>query len=416
MILYKYCANGNDFLIFHTFVRRDYSELARALCHRFSGIGADGLVVVLPCEADSSLDSSALADSSARVAYEWDFYNADGSSANMCGNASRCVAHYAYSMGLAGAKHSFLSKAGIIRVSVEADGKNAESKSAKSDKSANFTKTDQPQSPERSAKTAIVSSNLGVYKDFREIGALADNAGAKLDSALLKEVESTQGLAQDLCAASWFYLNTGVPHLVCFVEKRNIIEALRTKQEPIYTPLFALLRALRQAYNANVNIACLDSGLGCSADFGLDSSARESSANAAPNNTSNQALSKIYLATYERGVEDITLACGTGMAACFVVGKMHNISARALLIPPSLEPLEIWSESAAGAENMDPASSVDSSALESKNTKTKNAESKSAESARDTKKAIKAIAAKEGKEAILIKGRVHCVALCDAYV
>ncbi|OBV29948.1 hypothetical protein BKN38_04460 [Helicobacter sp. CLO-3] len=413
MILYKYCANGNDFLIFHTFVRRDYAPLARALCHRFSGIGADGLVVVLPCEADSAdsrdlrgADSSAFVDSSARVAYEWDFYNADGSSANMCGNASRCVAHYAYSVGLAGAKHSFLSKAGIIRVSVEADGKNAESKNAES-------KSAQPQSPERTAKTAIVSSNLGVYKDFREIGALADNAGIKLDSALLKEVESTQGLARDLCAASWFYLNTGVPHLVCFVRKRDIIEALRTKQEPIYTPLFALLRALRQAYNANVNIACLDSSLDSGA---RESDMLESSANAAPNNTSNQALSKIYLATYERGVEDITLACGTGMAACFVVGKMHNISEPALLIPPSLEPLEIWSESAAGAGNMDSASSLDFSAPESRNAKTKNAESKSAESARDTKKAIKAIAAKEGKEAILIKGRVHCVALCDAYV
>jgi len=26
--------------------------------------------------------------------FEWEFYNADGSHANMCGNASRCVAHF----------------------------------------------------------------------------------------------------------------------------------------------------------------------------------------------------------------------------------------------------------------------------------------------------------------------------------
>ena len=44
----KYNASGNDFVIFHTFEEKDYSELAKKLCHRQKGIGADGLIVLIP--------------------------------------------------------------------------------------------------------------------------------------------------------------------------------------------------------------------------------------------------------------------------------------------------------------------------------------------------------------------------------
>ena len=80
MKITKYSANGNDFIIFIAQKKIDRSELAKKLCHRQNGIGADGLVVVLP---NKDYD------------FEWDFYNADGSHANMCGNASRAVAHFA---------------------------------------------------------------------------------------------------------------------------------------------------------------------------------------------------------------------------------------------------------------------------------------------------------------------------------
>ena len=55
----KYNANGNDFIIFHTLLEQNYSSLAISLCDRINGVGADGLVVVLPSqEAD----------------FKWDFY------------------------------------------------------------------------------------------------------------------------------------------------------------------------------------------------------------------------------------------------------------------------------------------------------------------------------------------------------
>ena len=48
MTVTKYSANGNDFVIFIAQEHVDTSELARTLCHRQNGVGADGMVVVLP--------------------------------------------------------------------------------------------------------------------------------------------------------------------------------------------------------------------------------------------------------------------------------------------------------------------------------------------------------------------------------
>lgn len=78
---------GNDFIFFENPDNNeiDYSSLAIKLCHRQLGIGADGIIAVLPSEA---------ADLRMRI------INADGSEANMCGNAIRCYAKYAWERGL----------------------------------------------------------------------------------------------------------------------------------------------------------------------------------------------------------------------------------------------------------------------------------------------------------------------------
>lgn len=72
---------GNDFIILDEAggAVKDAPQLARALCRRHRGIGADGLISVLADRLPR-----------ARVV----FYNADGSRAEMCGNGLRCVAHY----------------------------------------------------------------------------------------------------------------------------------------------------------------------------------------------------------------------------------------------------------------------------------------------------------------------------------
>ncbi|WP_310442212.1 diaminopimelate epimerase [Sulfurimonas sp.] len=104
MTISKYSANGNDFVIFHTFVKKDRSFLAKKLCHRQDGVGADGLIVLVPHE---------------KYDFEWQFYNSDGSEAEMCGNGSRACAHYASANELAPKKMSFLTLAGVINAEVD---------------------------------------------------------------------------------------------------------------------------------------------------------------------------------------------------------------------------------------------------------------------------------------------------------
>ena len=91
MTVVKYDASGNDFVIFHSDQEKDYSSLAQKLCNRETGIGADGLIVIVPHD---TLD------------FKWLFYNSDGSYAAMCGNGTRACAHYAYTHNLAPKKNS----------------------------------------------------------------------------------------------------------------------------------------------------------------------------------------------------------------------------------------------------------------------------------------------------------------------
>ncbi|MDL2236233.1 diaminopimelate epimerase [Christensenellaceae bacterium OttesenSCG-928-K19] len=75
---------GNDFILTEE-VMPDYSTAAQALCARRLSVGADGLVVVSPSTA---------ADVRMRI------FNADGSEAEMCGNAIRCFARYVHDRGI----------------------------------------------------------------------------------------------------------------------------------------------------------------------------------------------------------------------------------------------------------------------------------------------------------------------------
>ena len=199
MTVSKYSANGNDFVIFHSETKVDRSELAREICHRQDGVGADGLIVIVP---------------NADYDFEWQFYNSDGSTAEMCGNGSRACAHYAFVHDLAPKKMSFLTEAGVINAEVDGD---------------------------------MVLSELTP------------------PVILEKDIEFN--------GKNWWKIDTGVPHMVGFTENIEEFDILKAKE-------------LREKYNANVNIAFVDG-------------------------------KNLRVRTYERGVEAETLACGTGMAACY---------------------------------------------------------------------------------------------------
>ncbi|BFR48351.1 diaminopimelate epimerase [Nitratidesulfovibrio sp. HK-II] len=109
--IHKLHGCGNDFVFIDNRALRlplaAMPDWARAVCRRAFGVGADGLVFLDETPKDREGD------------YIWHFYNADGSRAEMCGNASRCAALLAVELGFAGPKHVFGTDAGLIRA--EAD-------------------------------------------------------------------------------------------------------------------------------------------------------------------------------------------------------------------------------------------------------------------------------------------------------
>src|SRR5271169_3214800 len=80
----KMTGSGNDFIIIDNralkLEKERGRELARLACRRRMSVGADGLIFI---ENDSEAD------------FRWQFFNADGSEAEMCGNGARCAARFA---------------------------------------------------------------------------------------------------------------------------------------------------------------------------------------------------------------------------------------------------------------------------------------------------------------------------------
>jgi len=92
---------GNDYIYINGIEQAvsNSSELAVRLSNRHFGIGSDGLVIIHPSE---------VAD------FRMQMFNSDGSEAEMCGNATRCVGKYVFDNGLTTKKEITLeTKAGI---------------------------------------------------------------------------------------------------------------------------------------------------------------------------------------------------------------------------------------------------------------------------------------------------------------
>ena len=78
---------GNDYIYVNGFEEKieNPAEFAITWSDRHKGIGSDGLVLILP---------------SAYCDFRMQMLNADGSEAEMCGNAARCIGKYVYEKGL----------------------------------------------------------------------------------------------------------------------------------------------------------------------------------------------------------------------------------------------------------------------------------------------------------------------------
>jgi len=213
----KVSGTGNDFIIIDNrggaVPEKEQQELTKKLCIRKFSVGADGIIF---------LKESSKAD------IGWDFYNADGSRADMCGNGARCAARFAHLNGMGDARISLETLAGIVNAKIV------------NEKSVSVT----VQSP----------------------------SSIQLDFPLSVENKSLEVST----------VNTGVPHVV--------LDAKQVEGDDVKS----LGRAIREHSEfkpdgANVSfITVLD-------------------------------RQNVRTTTYERGVEDFTLACGTGAMAVAVI-------------------------------------------------------------------------------------------------
>ncbi|GHT76086.1 diaminopimelate epimerase [Bacteroidia bacterium] len=92
---------GNDYVYVDGFQEnvKNPEALAIQISDRHKGIGSDGLVLILPSDTCD---------------FRMRMFNADGSEAQMCGNASRCVGKYVYDAGYTDKKTiSLETKAGV---------------------------------------------------------------------------------------------------------------------------------------------------------------------------------------------------------------------------------------------------------------------------------------------------------------
>jgi diaminopimelate epimerase len=218
---------GNDFVMIENLDRSIEltPERIAALCHRHTGIGADGLMLL---EKPTKEERRRHAGLDARMVY----FNADGSRAEMCGNGARCFAAFALRHDLGGDDRvRFLTDAGVIDAVC---------------RGGNYT------------------IQMTPAHDLRLGGQVALASGR----------------------AVVHYLNTGVPHAVRFVKDVSKVAIREEGRELRFHPEWGPKGA-----NANfVEIRAADEPL--------------------------------LIRTYERGVEDETLACGTGVTAAAIAAHL----------------------------------------------------------------------------------------------
>ncbi len=216
----KLSGSGNDFILVDNrqgeLAGLDLADAARRLCRRRFSVGADGFIAIEKADG---------AD------FRWQFFNADGSSAEMCGNGGRCAARYACERGIAGPRLVFDTLAGRIRAEV-------------------------------------------------------CGRRVKLELPLPKDLRGSLSVPLASGALEGDFLNTGVPHFVIPVEDLEGVEVETLGRQIRFHPMFA---------PAGTNV-----------DF-IRQNGRDG----------------ISIRTYERGVEQETLACGTGAVAAVLVASVR---------------------------------------------------------------------------------------------
>lgn len=160
---------GNDYVYINGLIEvyENLPLLARRISDRHFGIGSDGLVVILPSD---------------KADFRMRMFNADGSEAEMCGNASRCIGRYLVEKGLTDKSEITLETGGGIR-------------------------------------TLFITSEAGEVKEVKvdmgipELRPERIPVASSSEESKISETEIINGISYDITA-----VGMGNPHAVIFVE------------------------------------------------------------------------------------------------------------------------------------------------------------------------------------------------------
>ncbi|MCX5665778.1 MAG: diaminopimelate epimerase [Candidatus Omnitrophica bacterium] len=243
----KSVATGNDFVIVDNrswVLKGDLAGIAKRLCDRFYGVGADGLLLV---------EKSKTADFKMRI------FNSDGSEAEMCGNGSRCAALYAFAKKIAPADMKIETMAGILNANVKG----------------------------QTVKVKLTDP---------------------------KDIQWNLCLMIHECPYKVNFANTGVPHVIHFVNDLESVEVKNLGPKMRYHEEFS-------PHGANVDFVKI----------------------------TDKNSNKIAVRTYERGVENETLACGTGaVASAIISAEAEKLESPITVETKSGEVLKVYFESKEG--------------------------------------------------------------------
>jgi diaminopimelate epimerase len=199
------------------------SEFAQLICHQTTGLGTDGVLFIQ--DGPTGFD------------FEWDFYNSDGSTAEMCGNAARCAAVFCSEDLSAGGMKEFKFKtgAGLVEAQVLSDGR---------------VRVHMPEAQ-------VINANLVIQ-------------------------------TKSSSSEKFVFLNTGVPHAVQKIHDYEDVENLKDLAREVRSHPDLMPAGTNVTYYADVSAG------------------------------------HIKAITFERGVEDYTLACGTGAVAAALAAHLEN--------------------------------------------------------------------------------------------
>jgi diaminopimelate epimerase len=101
---------GNDFVLIDNRaigLKLSREQIVR-LCDRHRGVGADGIILLVPC-------------ASGKADWAWQFHNSDGSSGEMCGNGARCFGRFVQKLTGATGPLTFETIAGVITAAFQGE-------------------------------------------------------------------------------------------------------------------------------------------------------------------------------------------------------------------------------------------------------------------------------------------------------